>query len=207
MAFEAGLFLRGVILGLSIAAPVGPIGVLCIRRSLAHGRWIGFISGLGAATADALYGCVVALGLGAVSSLITANQVPVRLVGGVFLLYLGVRTMLTPPAREAAASKGRSYLGAYVSMFLLTLSNPLTVLSFAAILAGVGTGDSPSAAASLALVGGVFVGSALWWAILSSAAGLLRRHLGSRAMRWINLASGAVILGFALYIVYGALSP
>ncbi len=195
---DVALFLRGLIIGLSIAAPVGPIGVLCIRRTLAEGRAVGFASGLGAATADGLYGAVAALGLTAISNLLVSQQDWLRLVGGLFMLYLGLRTLLAQPAEEAAPARGHGLLGAYTSTLLLTLTNPLTILAFVAILAGLGVIENDGSA--LLLVAGVFAGSALWWLALSTVVGLLRRRIDRRALRWINWVSGTVI------VVYGVLA-
>lgn len=191
--------LRGVGIGLAIAAPVGPIGVLCIRRTLADGRVVGFVTGLGAATADLTYGAVAGFGLTFVSSLIVGEQHWIRLIGGAFLCYLGVRTLLSRPAeRAAAAATSPGGLGsAYVSTLFLTLTNPATILSFAAIFAGLGVasmrGDYLTAGA---LVAGVGLGSALWWLILSSGINLLRARMDTRALGWVNRVSGVVLLSF-----------
>ncbi len=190
-------FLRGLLLGFSIAAPVGPIGLLCIRRTLADGRWFGLASGLGAATADALYGSVAAFGLAAVSSVLVNQQGWLRLVGGLFLLYLGVRTFLAKPDSQEAAAQGRGLAGAYFSTFLLTLTNPLTILSFTAMFAGLGFGGAQTGwLQALWLVVGVFTGSALWWLLLSGGVGLLRERFSPAAMAWVNRFSGAIIAGF-----------
>lgn len=172
-----GLLIKGFIIGLAIAAPVGPIGVLCIRRTLAEGRTSGFVSGLGAAPADAVYGSVAALGLTFVANLLIEGEVWLRLVGGAFLVFLGVRTFLAPPA-ERAASIGKSGLpGAYASTFFLTLTNPTPILSFAAIFAGLGAGDaSGDVLSAMLLVLSVFLGSAMWWFVLSGTVGLLLRY-------------------------------
>ena len=130
--------LKGLIIGFSIAAPVGPIGVLCIRRTLAKGHASGLVSGLGAATADSVYGCVAGFGLTLVSSLLLEGQDWVRSMGGVFLLYLGIRTYLSKPSDGVPPARGLDLAGDYLSTFLLTLTNPLTILSFAAIFAGLG---------------------------------------------------------------------
>src|SRR5688572_27162990 len=137
---DQSFFLRGVVIGCSIAAPVGPIGVLCIRRTLADGRRYGFASGLGAATADAVYGCVAGFGLTAVSDLLVSQQTWLRLIGGLFLCYLGAKSFFARPAASLAAPKGGALAGAYVSTMLLTLTNPMTILSFAAVFAGLGLG-------------------------------------------------------------------
>lgn len=127
-------------MGFAIAAPVGPIGVLVIRRSLAEGRASGLASGLGAATADAAYGALAGFGLTVVTAFLVEGQGWLRLVGGAFLCYLGVRTLLARPAEEATdvREKGGGLVGAYASTFLLTLTNPTTILSFAAVFAGMG---------------------------------------------------------------------
>jgi len=137
------LFLQGLILGFSIAAPVGPIGVLCIRRTLADGQAAGFVSGLGAATADAIYGSVAVFGLSGLSAILVGQQAVLRLAGGLFLVYLGARTFLSRPAQagaSAAGSQRRGLTGAYLSTLFLTLTNPITILAFAAIFAGLGVG-------------------------------------------------------------------
>lgn len=196
---ETGLLLRGMILGFSIAAPVGPIGVLCMRRTLAVGRAAGLVSGLGAATADAIYGCVAGFGLTFVSNLLIGQQVWFRLVGGLFLCCLGIRTFGARPAERAASAAHRGLLGAYTSTFFLTLTNPLTILFFAAIFAGMGAaGAGAGYMAAGALVAGVFVGSALWWVLLSSAVSLLRTQFNAHRLQWLNRLSGIVILAFGL---------
>jgi threonine/homoserine/homoserine lactone efflux protein len=196
---DAGLLLRGLVIGISIAAPVGPIGVLVIRRTLAEGRIAGLVTGLGVATADALYGCVAGFGLTFISALLISHQRWVRLIGGLFLCYLGVRAFLAAPAERAAAATGPNLLHAYVSTFLLTLTNPLTILSFAAILAGLGLGGVGANYGSAALlVLGVFAGSALWWLILSGGVSFLRLRLTPAILRWVNRVSGLIILGFGV---------
>jgi threonine/homoserine/homoserine lactone efflux protein len=196
---DTTFFLRGLAIGFAIAAPVGAIGLLCIRRTLAEGRLAGFVSGLGAATADALYGAVAALGLTAVSTAIVERQALVRLIGGCFLCYLGVRTALARPTTETRAGATRGLAAAYASTFALTLTNPTTILSFAAVFAGMGLGTlARDRLSALLLVVGVFVGSALWWLLLSGGVGLARRALTAERLRWINRLSGALLAGFGL---------
>jgi threonine/homoserine/homoserine lactone efflux protein len=202
---DSSLFIRGLILGLSIAAPVGPIGVLCIRRTLAEGRRYGLVSGLGAATADAVYGCVAGFGLTFVSSFLVDQQVWLRLVGGAFLCYLGVKTLLARPAEEAAEAKGIGLLGAYGSTLFLTLTNPMTILSFAAVFAGLGIAETGGVYASaVTLVLGVFSGSALWWLLLSSSVSLFRDRFTPQSLVWVNRISGLVVVGFGMFALWGA---
>jgi threonine/homoserine/homoserine lactone efflux protein len=190
-----------LILGFSIAAPVGPIGILCIRRTLAEGRSFGFASGLGAATADALYGSIAAFGLTLITNVLVGQQLWLRLVGGAFLCYLGARTLLSRPAEQAAQARasGRGLLGAWVSTLLLTVTNPMTILSFVAVFAGLGLGQGAAGELDAAmLVLGVFCGSALWWLVLSGGVSLLRRRVTPNLLVWVNRVSGATILAFGL---------
>jgi threonine/homoserine/homoserine lactone efflux protein len=216
---------RGVVIGFSIAAPVGPIGVLCIRRTLADGRAAGFVSGLGAATADAVYGSIAGFGLTAVSGALIGGQAWLRLVGGLFLCYLGVRTWRSRPVDAASPDEdtpariasgtgapgrrtgggrtsgprgpaARDLAGAYATTLLLTLTNPMTIISFAAIFAGLGIAAARDYGSAALLVAGVFTGSALWWFILSGIASSVRGRLRAGSLRWVNLAAGAIILSF-----------
>jgi threonine/homoserine/homoserine lactone efflux protein len=194
---DVSFFARGLAIGFAIAAPVGAIGLLCIRRTLADGRLVGFVSGLGAATADAMYGAVAALGLTAISGAITEHSAVVRLIGGVFLCYLGVRTAISAPSAESRSGATRGLATAFASTLGLTLTNPTTILSFAAIFAGLGLGAGAGDRGSAALmVAGVFFGSALWWLILSGVVGFARRAVTPARLRWINRVSGALLLGF-----------
>jgi len=200
---DPGFLVRGLIIGFSIAAPVGPIGVLCIQRTLGKGRIYGLLSGLGAATADGTYGLIAGFGLTFISSFLIGQQLWIRLIGGVFLLYLGLRTILSKPAQrereQATTIKGENLLAAYLSTLFLTLTNPLTILSFAAIFAGIGAGGANRSYISAAvLVLGVFLGSALWWVTLSSGVSILRTKLNMQALRWVNRISGAIIITFGV---------
>ena len=196
------LFLRGWLIGLAIAAPVGPIGLLCIQRTLSQGRLAGLASGLGAATADAVYGFIAAFGLAFISGFLVAQQNLLALVGGLFLCYLAVRTFLAEPAADAAQARGGRMGTAYATTFVLTLTNPVTILSFVAIFAGMGlaagTGDYVAAAW---MVLGVFAGSASWWLLLSFGVGLLRTRMTADVLRWINRGAGLVIGAFGLVAI------
>ncbi|HEX6776252.1 MAG TPA: LysE family transporter [Methylomirabilota bacterium] len=198
---DLAIFLRGLIIGLSIAAPVGPIGVLCIRRTLADGRAIGFASGLGAATADAVYGAVAAFGLSLVTNTLVEERVWLQAGGGIFLCYLGMRTWMSVPrtASGAPPANGRGLAAAWASTFALTLTNPTTIISFAAIFAGLGLGRSVGGyRPASVMVLGVFLGSALWWLILSMGVGLFRSSLTPHRLRWVNRGSGAIIAAFGI---------
>lgn len=198
------LLFRGLLIGFSIAAPVGPIGVLCIRRTLADGRLSGLVSGLGAATADMLYGCVAGFGLTFISGFLVGQQLWLRLFGGLFLLYLGIKTLLSKPSEQAAKADGSGLLGAYVSTFLLTATNPLTILSFVAIFAGLGLANTNgSYASALVLVLGVFLGSAAWWLLLTGGVGLFRAKFNTQGLLWVNRISGVIITVFGVVALAG----
>lgn len=195
-------FLKGLVLGFSIAAPVGPIGLLCIRRSLADGRLAGFVSGLGAASADAVYGAIAALGLTALMHALEAHRFWLQLGGGIFLVYLGIATLRAQPRpAEAKAAAAPNLWGAYFSVFALTLTNPMTILSFLAMFAGLGIDRGPGW-----LVAGVFIGSAAWWWLLSLAAGGLGARLQRGGLHAVNLASGAMIAGFGAWQLVASLA-
>ena len=197
-------FMKGLIIGFSIAAPVGPIGILCIRRTLAEGRLPGFISGLGAATADALYGCIAGFGLTFISSFLIHQLRWFQPIGGAFLCYLGVRAFLSKPADPLTSEKGKGLGSAYASTFFLTLTNPMTILAFAAIFAGLGVAsESKDYVTAGVLVLGVFLGSTLWWVILSSGVGLFRKKFDLGALRWVNRISGTILMGFGLISLLG----
>ena len=195
------LFVRGTLIGFAIAAPVGPIGMLVIRRTLAEGRLLGLLTGLGAAAADALYGCVGAFGLTFISGFLMAYALWAKLIGGAFLVYLGISTFRASPQEngEAPASKVR-YAGACLSTMVLTLANPATILSFMAVFAGLGLGAKAGAyGAAGVVVTGVFMGSTIWWLLLSGGVSLVRHKLKSGIMKWINYGSGAFLSAFGVY--------
>ncbi|MFS2161804.1 LysE family translocator [Pseudomonas sp. Pseusp122] len=194
------LFLKSVLIGLSIAAPVGPIGLLCIQRTLGHGARIGFISGLGAAAADACYGALGAFGISAITRVFVALVTPLALFGALFLAWMGLKMLrATPPEQAASAGDQARALPAFVSVFLLTLSNPLTILSFVAIFATLSGGELLSGADGLVMVLGIFCGSALWWLALSFGVSSIRHRLGVGAMQWIDRSAGLFLLGFATW--------
>lgn len=195
------VFLQGLIIGFSIAAPVGPIGVLCIRRTLANGRLAGFLSGMGAASADMVYGAVAAFGLTAVQDLLIGQSSWLRIVGGIFLLYLGVKTFFRVPAEDARKSTRGGLFGAYITTFFLTITNPMTILSFLAIFAGLRlteTGGNYLSASVMVL--GVFLGSAAWWLTLSMGVSYLRDKFTPALMTWVNRLAGIIISGFGLAV-------
>ncbi|MGK7936463.1 MAG: LysE family translocator [Xenococcaceae cyanobacterium] len=204
---EIHLLLRGLVLGLAIAAPVGPIGVLCIRQTLAFGWLRGFTCGLGAATADAMYGCIAGFGLTFIAELMIEQQIWLRLMGGVFLCYLGVKNFMVPIQLDTIQIKDIKLFGVYISTLLLTLSNPATILAFAAIFSGIGlTSIQRNYFSAIILVTGVFLGSGLWGLFLSSTMMLLKAKLTLTNFKFINQISGLVITAFGLIALLGIIN-
>jgi threonine/homoserine/homoserine lactone efflux protein len=192
---ETTYFLKGLIVGFVIAAPVGPIGVLCARRTLTHGRRAGFFSGMGAATADSLYGFVAAFGLTFVSDFLIGHGVLLRLVGGSLLCYIGIKTLLSKPERRSLFRiRRKRYAGMYASTFFLTLTNPMTIFSFAAVFAGFGlAGARGSIVSAGTLVLGVFLGSGIWWLFLVGIISLFKRRFEHHELHWVNRIAGLII--------------
>lgn len=193
------LFAKSLLFGFLLAATVGPMWVLCFRRTLAQGPLAGLASGMGIAVADGLYGAVAAFGLTAISGFLLEHSYWIGLVGSVFLLYLGVKCLVAVPSelREPEQEKA-SLPNAFLSTLGLTLANPPTILAFVAIFAGLGLVASDYATAALVVLG-VFLGSASWWVMLAAGAGRLRARIGPRLFRAINIVSGGTILGFAAW--------
>ena len=204
---DLAIFAKGLLIGFSIAAPVGPIGLLTIQRTIERGALAGFATGLGAAAADAVYGAVAGFGLAAVSGFLVAWSGWIRVGGGLLMLWLAWSIATRKPADAAAdapALRG-GLLGTFASTFVLTLANPATILSFVAIFAGLGVsaGGGEWRGATI-LVAGVFLGSAGWWLILAFGIGALRARLGARARRAINFLSAGVLAAFAAWALAGA---
>lgn len=197
-----GLFLKGIVIGFAIAAPVGPIAILCAQRTLAEGRLIGLASGLGAATADAVYGAIAAFGLAAIAGLLVGYHPWFRVGGGIVLCLLGLRTFFAHGLKQVGRTDVHGLVAAFGTTFLLTLTNPITVLAFAAIFAGLGlvAADGGKLAAAI-LVIGVFLGSSLWWTILSGGVALIRRKIDEGWIQWANRAAGVVIAAFGVALL------
>lgn len=193
-------FVKGMLLGFSIAAPVGPIGILCIRRTLQYGRFSGLFSGLGAATADTLYGLIAAFSLTLVSDFLEAQHFYLHLLGGLFLLFLGGRTFFAA-TEEVTPDRvsHRSLISDFISTFFLTLSNPLTIFSFVAVFAGLGLVNvSEKLTDAAVLVSGIFLGASTWWLILCEGLTFFRKRVSQKTMAWINRTAGMIIVAFGL---------
>lgn len=193
---EIALVGKGMLIGLAIAAPLGPIGALCISRTLDRGFRAGVAGGLGTALADGAYALMAAAGFAAFSTLLETISVPLQLFGGLFLLWLAWKSFQPKPPATAARTSARDLLSTTAATFLLTFANPATILSFAAIFAGLGLASSGTGASAVALVAGVFAGSMLWWVLLSGTVALLHHRLPEGFSLWVSRISGVVLVCF-----------
>ena len=196
---ELGFFMMGFFLGVSIAAPVGPIGLLCISNTLRGGVGLGLASGLGAAGADALYAGIGALGLTLLADLLAAYSVWLHFLGGVFLLYLSWRIFSASPVQSRLEQNNDSLWRTFAATFFLTLTNPLTIFSFSAVFAGSGLATAGESAAAVEIVLGVFFGSICWWLLLTAAVSFMRHGLGTNALKTLQHGAGLSIAGFGLW--------
>jgi len=198
---DISFFIKGLIIGIVIAVPVGPVGVLCMHRTLTEGKIHGLISGLGAATADATYGFIAALGLTFVSDFLVGQQIWFRIIGGILLCGLGLKTFLSKTTKRPGSVNGRGLAGNYGSALFLTLINPITIFAFAAVFTGLGLTGLHHSFAGLLTVG-VFTGSGIWWVVISSTAGLFREKVSHDNLVWLNKISGAIIITFGLLLLF-----
>jgi threonine/homoserine/homoserine lactone efflux protein len=194
------LLIRGVAAGLAISAPVGPVNVLCISRTLARGRMAGVVSGLGAAAADTIYGAIAAFSIHFVISFILREENQIRFYGGLLLIAIGIVYYFRRPA-SLKQERRKSTHSEYVTTFLLTLTNPTTVLSFLVVLAALGLGGEEPRVSGLLLVGGIFTGSMIWWTVLAAITNRFRRKFDDRAMLWMNRIGAFAICGFGVAVL------
>jgi len=198
------LFLaKGMLIGFTIAVPVGPVGILCIKRTLLQGRLSGLFTGLGAATADLMYGFIAALGLTVIADTLFCCLTWLKLAGAVLLLFIGIRTFITHSKGETKALVKTSLFGAFTSTFFLTLTNPLTLFAFLGVFSAFGLGrigDEPGKDAFFLLLG-VFLGSALWWLVLSEGITSFKHLLPSRLFEWVNHVAGSLLILFGLVLL------
>ena len=196
------MFIQGLLIGFSIAAPVGPIGIICIQRNINYGRIAGVISGLGAASADAFYGAAAAFGLTVVSGILLSDRIWIQMFGGIALCYFGLRTFRKPFVSYASTGNVNHLKWNYLSTLALTITNPMTILLFVAIFASVGfASSSVPVYTAIFMIAGVFSGSMLWWLTLSTVISRVRTKLSDRLMKWIGRIAGIAIFGFGITAV------
>lgn len=194
---DLSLFIQGIIIGLTLAVPVGPISLLCIHRAVADGRLHGIVSGIGVASADSFYAAVSFLGLTVISGLIISQQYLFRFLAGIVLIFIGIRVFLSAPADVTTRNGHTTYLKDYLSMVAITIANPMTLLFFMLIVPGFGIViHGSSLLAALEFVAGVFFGSVAWWILLCGFAGTVRTRVSRRNLQSINRVSGILISCF-----------
>jgi threonine/homoserine/homoserine lactone efflux protein len=199
-------YLKGVIIGMLVAAPIGPVNILTVRRTLVHGRVIGLVTGLGAALGDTILGAIAAFGFGWIIGTLTQHQLWVSLIGATILVVVGIKTMLRPPPELQVAPDPRSLIGDCTSALALVLSNPITVLSFLPVFAAFGISfDESVDVDNWLLVLGILTGSSGWWVLLVVLVGMARDRLTRSMLRWVNRVTGAMILFCALYLIVAAI--
>jgi threonine/homoserine/homoserine lactone efflux protein len=197
--------IKGIFVGLVIALPAGPVGVLCVRRTFFEGPWFGIVSGLGAAVADVIFGIVAGLGLTVVRDWLLGYQEWLGALGGVYLLVVGARALRSRSNADPQPLGGENLAAAFASTFALTITNPITILAFAGIFAKVGVSQGAGFLDTGVLVGGVFLGSLLWWLGLSFGIGGLRRAAGTLHLVWLNRVSGGILTLSGLGLLIAAL--
>lgn len=194
---DHGLFIQGIIIGLTLAVPVGPISLVCIHRTVANGRLHGIVSGFGVATADSFYAAVAFLGLTAVSGLIISHQSEFRLIAGIALVIVGIQVFRSVPAAVRDGANPESFIRDYLSLLAITAANPFTIIFFITILPGFSVvAQGTTLIAAVPFVAGIFLGSAMWWIVLCGSLGSVRSRFSTENLRWINRVSGILITGF-----------
>ncbi len=197
--------LTGFASGFLVAASPGPIGFLCIRRSLTQGRLAGLVSGFGAAVADAVYAALAAVGVGSVMHLILSHKTALQLIGGILLIALGIHmTRAHQRDLSANAEKPRNLVSDFFSMFGLTIANPQTVLTFLAFFTILRLNPHAGPVAAIELVGGVLAGSFAWWLLICVAIGWLRHHLDTPMIKRVYVIAGIVVIATGLYTLLQA---
>ena len=196
----ANLFVVGLIVGFLLAAPVGPIAVLCIQRTMNHGRAAGFVSGLGAAAADAFYGALAAFGVTMISTFLMAHRMAFQRIGGAVLIVMGVRLLLIAPAERKNGNNDRGLWADFFSTFVLTLTNPMTFIAFAVIFATLGVGVVRGHSfLTFELVAGVFLGSGAWWAFVVALINLFRDRFRYRTLVVVNRVTGIFVMAVGVF--------
>jgi len=195
---ELALPLRGLIIGFTIAAAVGPITLLVIRRTIAHGGRYGFASGLGVAAADATYAGVAAFGLTAITSILVSGHLLLGIIGGAIIAVMGIRTIVSRPAGPAADAERPGLAGAFLSIYALTMTNPLTIVLYAGVFAGIGLVAGSSFVDAAVITLAAWLGSAAWWVVLCSIVGWARGRISTTALLWVNRISGAALVVFGI---------
>ena len=209
--YDVVYIFRGMIIGLMVSVPLGPMGVLIIQKTLHKGALSGFVAGMGAAFADLFYATMAAFGLGLVINIIQAHETLLQIIGGIFLLIVGLKIYFDNPLKRIKSKRRvtkKGLLGDFLSLFFLTASNPVTVIVFMAVFAGTSVlGDSPSMLTEIMVLTGVLLGAAAWWYTLSTVVNVFRRKFKLRVLISINRISGIVITLLGCLVILSAFEP
>lgn len=191
---DFSFFIQGIIIGLTLAVPVGPIALICIQRTVTDGRFHGIFSGIGVATADSFYAAVTVLGLTIISSVIVTNQFLFRFLAGIVLIFVGMRVFMSLPSCVSTKTVHETYFKDYLSMVGIAIANPLTLVFFLIVLPGFGIVINSTAFLSAAeFIAGVFFGSTAWWILLCGTIGSMRSRFSIKTLGLINRVSGVLI--------------
>lgn len=204
------IIIKGISIGIAVSAPLGPIGVLCIQRTMNKGFMSGFISGAGAAAADIVYAIIAGFSITLIKDFLLDNQMPIRIIGGLFLIFIGVKIFMSNPAKQIRKlrAKGNRYFTDFATSFLVTVSNPITIIAFGALFAGFNTVEQGTGTVDIiALIISVFIGALVWWLCLITIVSIFRKKIRLRNLLWINRITGALIVAFAIFVAISAFFP
>lgn len=202
--------IKGILIGISVSAPLGPIGVLCIQRTLNKGFKSGFVSGAGAASADIIYAIIAGFSITFISDFLIEYQTYIRIIGGAFLILVGVRISISNPAKQIKKLriKGNNFYKDYITSFLITVSNPITILAFGAFFATFNMVSETTDKFSITvMIITVFSGSLIWWLSLIGIVTIFKKRIRLRNLLWINRITGVLIVLFAIFVIISAFLP
>ncbi|OQY05752.1 MAG: hypothetical protein B6I20_00555 [Bacteroidetes bacterium 4572_117] len=198
---------KGIIVGIAVTAPVGPLGVLCIQRTINRGVFSGLVTGFASALADIMYAIIAGFGVSVIADFLDANQVMIRIIGGIIVVVLGIRIYLSNPAKQYRRQKTqkRTYISDLISGFLITITNPVVIVVFGAVFASLGLDKVESGKSVIITIVGVFAGAIGWWLFLTTFVNIFRAKINFRKLWWINKITGSFVTIFGLGIIISTL--
>ena len=200
-------FLKGIILGLIVSAPLGPLGILCIQRTINRGFLSGLVTGIAAAMADLLYALIAGFGISVIATFFDENQIAIRIIGGIIVIFLGIRIYISNPAKQFRRQKTqkRNYISDYISGFIITTTNPMVIVIFGAAFASLGIGEAEYNKSIAITITGIFTGAISWWISLTVVVNIFREKVNLRKLWWINKITGVLAILFGLGIILSVL--
>ena len=205
MVFE--YIIKGIIVGIAVTAPVGPLGILCIQRTINRGFFSGLVTGIAAAFADILYAIIAGFGVSVIADFLEVNQLVIRIIGGIIVTSLGIRIYISNPAKQYRRQKTqkRTYISDFISGFLITITNPIVIIVFGAVFASLGLDKAESGKSVVITILGVFTGAVGWWFSLTILVNIFRDKINFRKLWWINKITGVLVVVFGLGIIVSVL--